>query len=226
MMQLAAAGSAGLTALAGVTTIHKVQSAEVSVGELSKADGFCIHPPQGTAMQGFPPAEADVYLPEKAAMRRDMHRWALRSTRELRPTQRISRGTGPVRTLKRNPISVDEFNKFVLKNLEGKSLSIAQLVEQQRVDALIVLRKGQIITEQYFGGMTPEQPHDLYSAGKSLTSTMVGTLLGHGLDAARVIEHYLPELKANSGLEGATLRQLLDMTSAATIAIRLPPIRS
>jgi hypothetical protein len=117
MLQLAAAGPFGLAALAGA---NATRAADANHAELTSADGFCIHPSQGSAMLGFPPAEADVYSPEATAQRHDMHRWALRNTRELVPTQRISRGVGPIRTLKRNPIPIDEFNQFEIRNVEAR----------------------------------------------------------------------------------------------------------
>jgi CubicO group peptidase (beta-lactamase class C family) len=128
------------------------------------------------------------------------------------PTQCISRGSGPISVLQRNPIPVSEFNKSEIKDATGQLITISDWIAKQRIDAILVLRNGRVVTEQYFGGMAPDQPHDLYSAGKSLTSTLIATTLGKELVATNAIEHYLPELK-DAEIAGVTIRQLLDMKS-------------
>lgn len=149
---------------------------------------------------------------DNAASSRVKHRWALSHTRELMPTQRISRGTGDIARLPRNGMRVNAFNKKKVKTIDGKKITLAELFQQQHTDAFLAMVDGRIVSEQYFGGMTPEQPHDLYSTSKSLSSTMIGTLLGDVLHEDGVIEDYLPEL-AGSKIKGATIRQLLDMQS-------------
>ncbi len=163
-------------------------------------------------MPGFPPKKEALVTIDNAMTTREKQRWALRNTRELMPTQRISRGRSPVVELPRDSMPVSDFNNLRLSDLSGKAMSVAELLERQHTDAILVMVDGRIVNEQYLGGMTPDQPHDLYSAGKSLTSTLIGTLLGRELDEQSPIQQYLPELE-NTALAGATIRDLLDMKS-------------
>ena len=64
-------------------------------------------------------------------------------------------------------------------------------------------------------GMTvvvgPDTPHLLMSVSKSVTSTVVGALVGEGrLDPAWLVTDVLPEL-AGTSFDGCTVRHLLDM---------------
>src|SRR5262249_47128124 len=68
-----------------------------------------------------------------------------------------------------------------------------------------------IVTEQYFNGLAPDVPHLLMSVSKSVTSTVAGVLVGHGLlDTSALVTDIVPELHGTS-FEGATVQHLLDM---------------
>jgi CubicO group peptidase (beta-lactamase class C family) len=186
---------------------------QVAAADLpTEAEGFKIHPHGDSTMTGSPPKAEDVVTIDNAASSRAKHRWALRNTRELMPTQRISRGNGPVVELPRTGMPVDTFNSLELKDLSDRTTTIGEFLEKQHTDALLVMVDGRIVNEQYFGGMAPEQLHDVYSTGKSLCSTMIGTMLGRELRDDAAIETYLPELD-EFAIQGATIRQLLDMRS-------------
>lgn len=89
----------------------------------------------------------------------------------------------------------------------------ARLVESY-TDALVVLHRGQIVHEQYFGDGGPDQRHVLMSVSKSLCGLVIGRLVDRGLlDPTRPISTYLPELAAGA-YGDATIQQALDMTVA------------
>lgn len=48
------------------------------------------------------------------------------------------------------------------------------------VHSLLLARHGRLVLEEYFFGFTADRPHDLRSAGKTLTSIMVGTAIDAG----------------------------------------------
>jgi CubicO group peptidase (beta-lactamase class C family) len=135
------------------------------------------------------------------------NRWAFQHVRELIPTARIDRGTGPARRLQRGDHEVDGISfRFA-----DRELTVAQLLAASDTDGFLVAHRGRIIAEQYFNGMTPDTPHLLMSVSKSVTSTIVGVLAGRGvLDPDGPVTDIVPEL-ASTSFSGATVRQLLDM---------------
>jgi CubicO group peptidase (beta-lactamase class C family) len=209
-LKSAAVASIGLPATTSIALGASTAHAKAPTEE----DGFMIHPHTNSAMTGIPPKEHDLVTIDSAPTSRDKHRWALCHTRELMPTQCISRGTDEVAELARDRMPVREFNEMKVKSLKGKSVTIGELFDQQHTDAFLCMVDGKIVSEQYFGGMTPDKPHDLYSTGKSLSSTLIGTMLGNVLDKDAAIEAYLPEF-AESKLKGATIQQMLDMQSGS-----------
>jgi CubicO group peptidase (beta-lactamase class C family) len=64
----------------------------------------------------------------------------------------------------------------------------------QDLKAVVVSRRGCIVAERYFNGAGPQSLHDIRSAGKSVTATLVGIAIRQGLidgvDAP--IARYLP----------------------------------
>ena len=51
----------------------------------------------------------------------------------------------------------------------------------RQVHALLIARHGKLVVEEYFHGMTRDQPHDPRSASKSITSTLFGAAIQAGL---------------------------------------------
>jgi CubicO group peptidase (beta-lactamase class C family) len=41
-------------------------------------------------------------------------------------------------------------------------------------------RRGKLVLEEYFYGFDKDRPHDVRSAGKSLTTTLLGIAIDHG----------------------------------------------
>ena len=161
-------------------------------------------------MQGFPPP------PDKQVTRDNMDetqakmRWAAQHWRELYPTQRVSRGRNPIIALPRN---AQELMSRQFCDTADEPAALLAHLERLHVNAFLVLKRGAIVCEDYFHGMTPETTHETYSVRKSIEATVIATLLGEGkLDEHAPIEQYVPEL-AQSGCAGATVRQMLDMES-------------
>jgi hypothetical protein len=135
------------------------------------------------------------------------NRWAFQHVRELIPTARIPRGDGPVW-----PLAADESDIGGIRfRIDGRELSVAELLAETYTDGFLVLHRGRIVTEQYFNGLAPDVPHLLMSVSKSVTSTVAGVLVGRGLlDASALVADIVPELRGTS-FEGATVQHLLDM---------------
>ncbi len=77
-----------------------------------------------------------------------------------------------------------------------------------------MLRKGEIVYEQYGRTLTPEKRWSSFSVAKSITSTLVGSAIKDGYIGSMddLITQYIPELK-ESAYDAVTNRHLLTMTS-------------
>ncbi|MDF3927980.1 serine hydrolase domain-containing protein [Pseudomonas putida] len=106
---------------------------------------------------------------------------------------------------------------------EGKERSLDDFLKSTRSNAFLVLHDGQILQEQYFNGAS-QQSHFLIN---SMTKSLVGLLVGVAVEQGKIaslddpITRYLPEL-AHSAYATATVRQVLDMTTAMQFAGQNP----
>ena len=170
--------------------------------ELTDEDGFRVNPYEPV----FQPV-VDLAFTSSG----DRH-WDFQHVREKVPTQLVSRGSRQITTLHRAPIAVDDFNRIKIELTDGRQLNVQDWMTEQHCDALFVLKNGKVVNEQYFHGMSPDRDHVLYSLGKSLTATMLATLLQGPLNENMPVETYAPAL-SETNLKGATIRDLLDMKS-------------
>jgi hypothetical protein len=138
------------------------------------------------------------------------NRWSYKHTRRIFPSADVYRGSGPVSQLEYAPQEID--NITFTHPITKATMTISQLYTATDTDALLVMKDGKIIFERYFNGMTPEDTHLLMSVTKSVIGALAGIVVEQGrLDPNALITQYVPEVKGSS-YEGATVRQLLDMT--------------
>ncbi len=85
------------------------------------------------------------------------------------------------------------------------------------VTALVVLKDGAIVYENYFKGTGPEDRRISWSVAKSYLSALVGILLEEGQIASLddPVTKYAPNLRG-SAYDGASLRNVLHMASGVT----------
>ncbi len=92
-------------------------------------------------------------------------------------------------------------------------------VGASELHAVLVARHGKLVFEEYFHGMTRDQPHDTRSAAKSVGSLMMGAAMAHGvpLDTnTRVYEAmraFAPAGARNARQSALMLKHLLTMSS-------------
>ena len=96
-------------------------------------------------------------------------RWSYSHIRETVPTANVWRGNQAPSKL---PVALRNLDNLSFQSLQGETLSFDQMLERTYTDGILVLHKGQIVYERYFGALTPERPH----IGMSLTKSFVGTL--------------------------------------------------
>jgi CubicO group peptidase (beta-lactamase class C family) len=164
-------------------------------------------------MQGFPATAGKQVRFDNASMWSFPNtRWSFSHWRELVPTVGIRRGTGPISDLARKDrIDIDTLR---FKTLRGQEISWADSLGLNYTDGIVVLHKGRIVYERYFGALAPGGQHIAFSVTKSFVGTLAELLIAEGkLDPARPMASYVPEL-AGSGFGDATVRQVMEMRTA------------
>ena len=139
-------------------------------------------------------------------------RWTFSHGRELTATSNISRGLAAPSPLPR--AERDDIDNVTFVPL-GKtdSMTWAQSLSANFTDGIVVLHKGRIVYERYFGALNAGGQHAAQSVTKSFFGTIGAILISEGkLDANAKVAQYIPELK-DSGFGNATVRQVLDMTT-------------
>jgi CubicO group peptidase (beta-lactamase class C family) len=176
-------------------------------------DGVTSDPVRMGWMQGFPPPpdkRIDASLGNH--MRFPYTRWSFSHMREFLPTVRVSRAQGPVTPLAESPR--DDLDAVRFTASDGEAMTWEASLTATFTDAILVLHKGAVVYERYFGVTRPDTRHIAFSVTKSFVGTVAELLIAEGrLDPAALMSDYLPEL-AQSGYAGASLRQVLDMTAA------------
>jgi CubicO group peptidase (beta-lactamase class C family) len=99
-------------------------------------------------------------------------------------------------------------------DFEGEALGYQRFAEDTFTNALLVIRDGKIVFEDYRNRMVPETRHVAFSMSKTIVALLVGIAIDRGEIASLddQVTRYLPEL-AGTGYDGVTLRQVMQMRS-------------
>jgi CubicO group peptidase (beta-lactamase class C family) len=163
--------------------------------------------PRPPIMRGSPPELRVRFMDWD---RPPWNRWSFQHVRELLPTVEVWRGNGPSSLLPQLPMDLGgiEFERG-----DGVPTTLETFLDDTYTDGFLVLHRGRVVSERYFNGMSERTLHLSQSMAKSVTAAAVGCLVAKGmLDPMAQVTHYLPELAATP-YRGATLQQVLDMTS-------------
>lgn len=164
-------------------------------------------------MQGAPPAaDKQVRWDDASMWAFPRTRWSFSHWRDLMPTTAIRRGpvAAPLPRALRSDLDAVSFTP-----LGGAApMTWEQSLAANYTDGVVVLHKGRIVYERYFGAGGPDNPHIAFSVTKSFVGTLAETLIAEGrLDPARTMASYVPEL-GPGGFGDATVRQVMDMRTA------------
>jgi CubicO group peptidase (beta-lactamase class C family) len=131
-----------------------------------------------------------------------------RSMDQLFFTREVSRG-GPVWQLPRR-----ESDLNFQYEAGGQSHTPAQFLDRTYTNALLILKSGRIVYENYRNLSSDRTRFISFSMAKSITSMLIGIAVaeGHIRSLDDPVEIYIPELKG-SGYEGVTIRQIMRMRS-------------
>lgn len=160
-----------------------------------------------------PPADRIARFDDGSFFQFPALRWSVAHMRQLMPTINVSRRLGNSAPLVVNNNKNIDNVKFV-PLAETKPITWKESLQKVYADGVIVMHHGKIVYEKYFGALTPEGQHGAMSVTKSFTGTLGIMLAKEGLiDTTKIVSHYIPELK-NSAFGDATVRQVMDMTTA------------
>ena len=159
-----------------------------------------------------PPPDKLIRFADNSFSRFPRTRWSYAHMRQLLPTSVVSRGDAVVNALPREErTDIDQITFQPLGRTD--SMTWAESLLANYTDGILVLRRGRVVYERYFGVLDAHAQHIAYSVTKSFVATLAATLLHEGvLDDQAPVASYLPELQ-HSGFADATIRQLLDMTT-------------
>jgi CubicO group peptidase (beta-lactamase class C family) len=172
-----------------------------------------------------PPPEKLIRFADSSFATFPRTRWSYSNMRQFLPTTVVRRADRPVRPLprqERTDLDAVVFQPLGPPSSDGHATGFGaagctttwgESLLANFTDGIVVLHRGRIVYERYFGVLDEHTPHIAYSVTKSFVATIAATLVYEGvLDERAAVPHYLPEL-ASSGFADATIRQLLDMTT-------------
>ena len=180
-------------------------------GQTAPPNAADSDPKQHAWMTGFPPSpEKAVTFADGSFRKFPQLRWAWSNIRQLVPTVNVWRGVGPASVLPRDE---QPLGAVKLTTMDGRPLTFDQALAETYADGVVVLHRGRIVFERYFGALEPHRQHIGMSVTKSFTGTLAGLLVAEGkIDPEAPVTTYVPEL-APSGFGDATVRQVMDMTT-------------
>ncbi|MEP7295845.1 MAG: serine hydrolase [Burkholderiales bacterium] len=182
--------------------------------ELPPLDARASDPIAMGWMQGSPPpVDKQVRFDDGGMYTFPKLRWAYSNIRRLVPTTQVARGDGGVVVLPRadrNDIDGVRFQPIG----HGDTMTWAESLAANYTDGIVVLHRGCIVHERYFGALDARRAHIAWSVTKSFFGLIAASLIAEGkLDPQAPVGAYVPELDG-SGLGNATVRQVLDMTTS------------
>ncbi|QKV52568.1 serine hydrolase domain-containing protein [Comamonas antarctica] len=195
-------------ALLALSASSALRAAQAEVLDAEASDPVRL----GWMVGAPPPPERQLRFDDGSYFQFPALRWSVAHFRQLMPTLNISRGLGapvPLARALRADLDAVQFTP-----LGGAApMTWAQSLAANYTDGIVVLHKGRIVYERYFGALDERGQHAAMSVTKSVTGTLGAMLVAEGrLDENRRVSDYVPEL-ASSAFGDATVRQVLDMTT-------------
>ena len=165
-------------------------------------------------MQGFPPSNDKIISAiDGSFFRFPALRYSVCHMREFMPTTEVGAAQNNRYKFKVKPDNGIDAVTFLPRNSDQPMTWEASLPINY-TDGIVILHKGKIVYEKYFGELKPDGLHAAMSVSKTFTGTLGALLVEEGLlDENKTGADYVSELK-NSAFGDATIREILDMTTA------------
>jgi CubicO group peptidase (beta-lactamase class C family) len=143
-----------------------------------------------------------------------LNRWAFQHVDDFIPTNPIAPSERPYIW----PVALKSELREMELEIGNSRAPLMKHLEDLYTDSFLVVRRGEIIVEEYLNGMSRDSRHLLQSVSKSILGILYGRLLDQKvIELDRPIGYYIPEL-VGSGFYDATIRNALDMTVAANFS--------
>ena len=202
----------GLVVALGAATGTKAQSAPLSAEESD--------PNVMGWMQGFPPPK------DKLITQHDSNyfsfpklRWSVCHLREFLPTEEISRGLGaPMPLSYPSPAEfadmAREIDALTFMPMNGDTpMTWEESLYANYTDGMLIMHRGQVVYERYFGCLEEDGKHAIMSMTKSITGLLGEILVAESvLDDTLLVRDVIPEI-GDSAFATATVREVMDMTT-------------
>lgn len=203
-------GNAGLGLMAAIALGSVLTSAAEAQSPPSFPSAADSDPNRLGIMRGFPPpADRTVRFDNGSGYRFPATRWAFSNMRQLVPTSVVWRGEAAATAL---PRAERDLGGIRLTTLDGKAMTFEEALAGTYADGILVLHRGQVVYERYFGALNAHRPHIAMSLTKSFVGTLAAVLVAQGkLDPSALVTRYVPEM-AGTAYADATVRQVMDMT--------------
>lgn len=184
------------------------------VGAQNYPDAFQTDPNTMGWMQGFPPTkEKTLHASDGSFFDFPKIRYSVNHMQEFSPTRTVrssQKNKYSVKTKLDKNIGSIEFLPWDSEN----PMTFEDSLAANYTDGIIIMRKGKIVYEKYFGGLDQDGKHAAMSVSKSFAGTIASILVAEGkLEPEKLVVEYIPELK-DSGYKDTTVRQVMDMTTA------------
>ena len=165
-------------------------------------------------MQGFPPpADKLISQPQSDFFSFPKLRWTVCHIRELMPTTEVSRGIGAPSKLNYELDKNIDAITFTPTNSK-RQMTWRQSLDANYTDGIMIMHHGKVVYERQNGCLNELGNHAAMSMTKSMTGLLAEILVTEGkLDDKALVSTIIPEL-AKSGFGDATVRQVMDMTTA------------
>jgi CubicO group peptidase (beta-lactamase class C family) len=171
-------------------------------------------------MEGFPPpTDRLITQPDSNYFSFPKLRWSVCHLREFLPTERISRGLdAPVPLEYLPPAEFADMRQgidaltFIPMNGE-EEMTWGESLYANYTDGMLIIHKGRVVYERYFGCLDEGGKHAAMSMTKSVTGLLAEILVAEGeLDDMLLVRDVIPEI-SDSAFATATVREVMDMTT-------------
>lgn len=208
--------------VAALTLMGALSSAAAQDAPLSARDS---DPQVMGWMQGFPPPpDRLITQPDAVFFSFPRLRWSVCHLRQFLPTVQVSRGLGaPVPLEYLPPVAFTEM-RAAIDALTFRPIGAEEdmtweaSLHANYTDGILILHRGRVVYERYFGCLAEDGQHAAMSMTKSVTGLLAEILVVEGaLDDTALVADIIPEI-AGSAFADATVRQVMDMTTGVAFS--------
>ncbi len=140
-----------------------------------------------------------------------LNRWAYTHIREILPTKNIPNNPSFIQQIP----GINDAKKDLEISLDGQAIFLSEVMKNQFIDGILIMKDGKAIAELYSGTLSPDRTHLMWSVSKTITGLTAASVEADGLiNLSKTVSDYVPEL-SNSGWGDNTLREILDMRDSS-----------